>query len=607
MFVDNERLKSFLLDSGMAKADVIDQEMEESQRTGKRLGDLLVEKKILDSNQIRQLYSYILGIPFVNLEKEPIPKEVLQIIPEPIAKKYKIVAFKKTNLELKVAMLNPEDIQTIDFIRKKTGLKISPCITTEDGITNALKQYEQSLKAEFGDIIEKNSGVISGKGDLEKAAQDLPVIRIVDTLLKHAILQEASDIHIEPDEKEVRVRYRIDGILHDAMSLPKAIIDGIVARIKILANLKLDEHRMPQDGRFKIDQDGHRVAFRVSILPVYSGEKVVMRLLDESSKGLTLEAMGLWGSPLEKIHQAIKRPNGMILVTGPTGSGKTTMLKWLTANLKNGYESLYISKMPQKAENFVDIFNEKFKKSWILRWFNPHIKNLYQIPNFLNKKLGKKHLIVLCDEIHEADQEVLEWLRVLTDQVDNMSLIVSGLPVFEANLKENLETFRKRITTKVELLSLTKEETEELIKKRIESVGGNNSTPFTSASLSIIYERTGGFPREVLRMCDDMVNKAVNKRVYSITPDLAETSPDITAITTSSMHFIDSMTSLQKNIIELLAIKPRSPGEIANLIDLSKYKTRQHAVRSVFIERERTGRAFLYVLSPRIKTLVVKA
>ena len=326
MFVDNERLKSFLLDSGMVKEDVIDQEMKESQKTGKRLGDLLAEKKILDSNQVRQLYSYILGIPFVNLEKEPIPKEILQIIPEPIAKKYKIVAFKKTNRELKVAMLNPEDIQTIDFIRKKTGLKISPCITTEDGIANAIKQYEQSLKAEFGDIIEKSSGAIAGKGDLEKAAQDLPVIRIVDTLLKHAILQDASDIHIEPDEKEVRVRYRIDGILHDAMSLPKVVIDGIVARIKILANLKLDEHRLPQDGRFKIDQEGRRIAFRVSILPVYSGEKVVMRLLDESSKGLTLEAMGLWGAPLEKIHQAIKRPNGMILVTGPTGSGKTTTL-----------------------------------------------------------------------------------------------------------------------------------------------------------------------------------------------------------------------------------------------------------------------------------------
>jgi len=326
MFVDSERLKSFILDSGLVSQEVLDQAMEESKSTGKRLGDLLVAKKILDSDQIRQLYSYILGIPFVNLEKETIPKEILQIIPEPIAKKYQIVAFKKNNQELKVAMLNPEDLQTIDFIRKKTGLKISPCVTSKEGIDNALKQYEQSLKAEFGDIIEKSSQEVAGGGDLEKAAQDLPIIRIVDTLLKHAILQEASDIHIEPDEKEVRVRYRLDGMLHDAMTLPKTVLDGIVARIKILSNLKLDEHRLPQDGRFKIEQDGRRVAFRVSILPVYSGEKIVMRLLDESSKGLTLEGMGLWGEPLEKIHRAIKKPNGMILVTGPTGSGKTTTL-----------------------------------------------------------------------------------------------------------------------------------------------------------------------------------------------------------------------------------------------------------------------------------------
>jgi len=326
MQVDNERLKSFILDAGLLTEEVINEAIKEGDKAGKRLGDVLLEKKLLDSNQMRQLYSYILGIPFVNLEKEIIPKEILQIIPEPIAKKYKIIAFKKTNRDLKVAMLNPEDLQTIDFIRKKTGLKIYPCIFTEEGINNALKQYEQSLKAEFGDIIDKNSEEVSGEEDLEKAAQDLPVIRIVDTLLKHAILQEASDIHIEPDEKEVRVRYRLDGILHDAMTLPKTVMDGIVARIKILSNLKLDEHRLPQDGRFKIEQDDRRVAFRVSMLPVYAGEKIVMRLLDESSKGLTLEGMGLWGNPLEIIHQAIKKPNGMILVTGPTGSGKTTTL-----------------------------------------------------------------------------------------------------------------------------------------------------------------------------------------------------------------------------------------------------------------------------------------
>ena len=162
--------------------------------------------------------------------------------------------------------------------------------------------------------------------DLEKVAQGLPVIRIVDTLLKHAILQSASDIHIEPGEKEVRVRYRIDGILHDAMVLPKQILSGIVARIKVLSNLKLDEHRLPQDGRFKIKKEGYRISFRVSILPVFDGEKVVMRLLDESSKGLTLESLGFYGRSLEIIHREIKKPNGLILITGPTGSGKTTTL-----------------------------------------------------------------------------------------------------------------------------------------------------------------------------------------------------------------------------------------------------------------------------------------
>lgn len=331
MRIENKQLKEFLTDLNLLDTVVLEEVFAEATAQNKQLGDLLLEKKIIGEAELRKLYAYILGIPFMNLEKELIPTDILQIIPEAIAKKYNIVAFEKDGVNLKVAMVNPEDLQTIDFIRKKTGLKIVPCLTTEESIRSVLKQYEKSLKAEFGDIISKNSpeegGAATGADeDLENLAQDLPIVRIVDTLIKHAILQSASDIHIEPDEKEVRVRYRIDGVLHEAMTLPKQVVSGLVARIKVLSSLKLDEHRLPQDGRFKIEKDGYKISFRVSILPVFEGEKIVMRLLDESAKGLTLEKMGLAGNALEAVHRQIKRPNGMVLVTGPTGSGKTTTL-----------------------------------------------------------------------------------------------------------------------------------------------------------------------------------------------------------------------------------------------------------------------------------------
>lgn len=332
MKIDNKQLKEFLLDSDLVENEKVKELYEEAEKNKTQLGDLLLKNKLIKEVELRKLYSYILGIPYINLEKTVIPPNILQIVPEPIAKKYNIVAFEKEGKDLKVAMLHPEDLQTIDFIKKKTGLNIIPCLSSEKDIQAVLKQYEKSLKAEFGDIIEKSSEEVIKEGekeedeDLEEMAQGISIIRVVDTLLKHAILQSASDIHIEPDEKEVRVRYRIDGVLHDAMTLPKQVMSGIVARIKVLSSLKLDEHRIPQDGRFKLEKEGHNISFRVSILPVFDGEKIVMRLLDESSKGLTLEKMGLAGRALEVVHREIKKPNGIILVTGPTGSGKTTTL-----------------------------------------------------------------------------------------------------------------------------------------------------------------------------------------------------------------------------------------------------------------------------------------
>lgn len=339
MRIENKQLKEFLLDSDVLENDKVEKVFKEAEKKKKLLGDLLLEKKLITQDDLHRLYAYILGTPFVDLSKETIDPEILQIIPEPIAKKYKIVAFDKSDNALRVAMVNPEDLQTIELIKKKTGLKVSPCLTAEEGINTVLKQYEKSLKAEFGDIIgddtekitddlvkQNKRGKKKAKDDLSKEAEDLPVIKVVDTLIKHAILESVSDIHIEPDEKEIHVRYRVDGILKDAMTLPKKIMPGIVARIKVLSNLKLDEHRLPQDGRFKIEKEEYKISFRVNILPIFDGEKVVMRLLDESSKGLTLEKMGLQSDALEIVHREIKKPNGMILVTGPTGSGKTTTL-----------------------------------------------------------------------------------------------------------------------------------------------------------------------------------------------------------------------------------------------------------------------------------------
>ncbi|MBI2577977.1 MAG: type II/IV secretion system protein [Candidatus Wildermuthbacteria bacterium] len=335
--VEDQQLKAFLKDAGLVKEGDLKEAEKKAKKNHVSLGDTLVAEGIIKEVERIKTEAYILGVPFVNLENKKIEPEVLRIIPEPIARSHNIVAFRKKEKNLEVAMLDPNDLVTIDFIRKKADLKILPRLTTQESIKYALRQYSKSLEAEFGDIIKQESiGITSVSADhlsedvkaedLQKAAEELPVIRIVDTLLKHAILQRASDIHIEPTEKEVIVRYRIDGVLRNAMLLPKHAAPGIVARIKVLSDLKLDEHRLPQDGRFKVETEDYKYSIRVSILPVFDGEKIVMRLLAETAQAFTLEQIGLRDKGLEDIQHALRKPVGMLLVTGPTGSGKTTTL-----------------------------------------------------------------------------------------------------------------------------------------------------------------------------------------------------------------------------------------------------------------------------------------
>jgi len=335
MHVSEGELKEFITDSGLVSKKEIDEADVEAKKRGQSLGDILVSRGSLTEDALRRIEAYVLGIPFVNLKEHRIPIEVLSLIPEPIARTHNIIAYKKEGSSLEVAMLDVEDLASIDSVRKKTGLKILSRLTDTESVKHVLLQYQKSLKDEFGDIISTEAGKIRVtpgdekelSGDaLKKIAEDLPIVRIIDTLLQHAIVQDASDIHIEPMESEVLIRYRIDGILHDAMTLPKTAAAGIVARIKVLANLKLDEKRLPQDGRFKMETQKDRVSFRVSILPTFFGEKTVMRLLRETGEGFTLEALGFHGNNLENIHHALKQTTGIILISGPTGSGKTTTL-----------------------------------------------------------------------------------------------------------------------------------------------------------------------------------------------------------------------------------------------------------------------------------------
>ena len=323
MFTDPQLKKILEFNKILSDKEFIEVE-KDARKKNKKIEDYLFEKKILNTNSLYDSASKYFKVPFINLKDKVIRKDILALIPEPLALAHRVISFDATSKEIMIAVLDPSDIQTFEFIKKKTGLEPKVHLTLPECIEEALKTYHKSLKAEFGDM--HDGKFLKTEGDLKKMASDLPIVRVVDTLLEYAIYEEASDIHIEPEEKDVIVRYRIDGILNTVMTLPKELQPGIMARIKVLSNLKVDEHRLPQDGRFKVTSADYNISFRVSIIPTFDGEKVVLRLLNERSQVLTLEQLGLQTRSLEQVKANLGKPQGMFLVTGPTGSGKTTTL-----------------------------------------------------------------------------------------------------------------------------------------------------------------------------------------------------------------------------------------------------------------------------------------
>lgn len=328
MRIPDSLVEKLLTKSGDYSKDQLKALHEQAAADKQPLQDVVIKNNLLSEKDLTKLYAGEIDVPFVELKAADISHDILKLLPERIARQYNAVVFEVDEDDIKsVAMQDPDDIQAINFLQKQLGNKIRVYITTASLLQTALDQYRGNISSELTKVIANDQEVEEEEEvDESDLAEDSPVAQTVNIIIEYGIKSGASDVHIEPREDFVVVRYRIDGMLREANKLPRKLLGALVSRIKILSNLKIDEHRAPQDGRFKVEVGGQVYALRVSTLPILDGEKVVMRILNESTKAADFRDLGLWGAALVDLQQAIVQPHGMVLVTGPTGSGKSTTL-----------------------------------------------------------------------------------------------------------------------------------------------------------------------------------------------------------------------------------------------------------------------------------------
>lgn len=334
MHISSDDLKNFLVSSKLVSEEVFTRSLEEAQRAGRDVIDVLIGNGAVTEAFLVDQFATYFNVPKVDLRKHPIPPEVLNLVPESYAKSHKAVIFNlaqdsESKAYAEVAMLDPGDLETISYLEAKLNRPVRVFITASDGLREAFRQYRFGISSEFSEEIETKLRELQASGkeeDLAQLAVAVPVVSIIDRIVEHAVSLEASDIHFEPFEEIFLIRYRIDGILREVLALPVTVAPIFVARIKVITDLKVDEHLTPQDGRFTIEQERERVDIRVSIVPVFWGEKVVMRLLRSASRPTSLTSLGLREKEMKVLEDEAKRSHGMLLVTGPTGSGKSTTL-----------------------------------------------------------------------------------------------------------------------------------------------------------------------------------------------------------------------------------------------------------------------------------------
>ncbi len=328
MRIADSLVEKLLHDSKRFSAEQLKALRDQVTHDKKPMQDVVIKNNLLTEKELTKLYADEIEVPFVELNARDIKHEVLKSLSERIARQYNAVVFDVDEHATKLlAMEDPDDIQALNFLQKQLGTNIKVHITTSSLLQAALDQYRGNISSELTKVIASDDEAEEADElDESDLAEDSPVAQTVNIIIEYGIKAGASDIHIEPRESFVVVRYRIDGMLREANKLPRKLLGALVSRIKILSNLKIDEHRAPQDGRFKVEVNGQVFALRVSTLPILDGEKVVMRILNESTKASDFTELGFWGEALKNVQHAIVQPHGMILVTGPTGSGKSTTL-----------------------------------------------------------------------------------------------------------------------------------------------------------------------------------------------------------------------------------------------------------------------------------------
>ena len=349
-----DKIVGLLVENGLVDAGLVKKTYNEVTKSGQPILAVLRSKGIATDDCVQHATAVALNIPYVDLRKIKFNKEKLLVIPQEVAKRSRVVPLDEQNGQLFVAMLDNSNIQQIDYLSTLVKKPIRPMLTSEAGVENALAQYMADLKDV--DKIAKQEDAQKGDADALTITQDSPISKALSTILENAVKSKASDIHIEPLEHSLVIRMRIDGVLRQTMELPKKIEASLVSRIKIMAKLKIDEHRIPQDGQFAVVVNGNTVDLRIATSPVVWGEQVVIRLLDKSGTSMDVEKMGMTGRALEDVIEGISRPNGMILTSGPTGSGKSTTLYALIKRIKS--ESINIVTLEDPVEYKMDGVNQ---------------------------------------------------------------------------------------------------------------------------------------------------------------------------------------------------------------------------------------------------------